>query len=120
MRAFGRIEENPALIVPERNLDVIIPVNAIPKGYNWGDVGKDLLTWLLANHTDAQQEGQSSYVVHVAAMSKNRPLETITLRTMHLPGIGGSCLIARDKMPGDLEVVVEKAPRTKIPKLAAT
>ena len=121
MRAFGRIEENHALIVPERNLDVILPVNAIPKGYNWGDVGKDLLTWLLANHTDAPQEGQSSYVVRVAATSKNRPLAlTITVRTMHLPGIGGSCLIASDKMPGDLEVVVEKALRTKIPKLAAT
>ena len=59
-------------------------------------------------------------MVHAAATSKNRPLAlTITLRTMHLPGIGGSCLIARDKLPGDLGVVVEKALRTKIPKLAA-
>ena len=121
IRAFGRIEKNPALTLPERNLDVIIPVHAIPKGYNWDEVGKDLLDWLLENHTAAPQEGQSSHLVPVAAAPKNGPLAlTITLRTMHLPGMAGSCLIARDKMPGDLEAIVEKALRTKIPKLVAT
>jgi len=121
MRALGRIEKNPALTIPERHLDVIIPVNAIPKGYNWDDVGQDLLDWLLVNHTAALREGESSHVVQVGATSKNGPLALpITLRTMHLPGIAGSCLIARDKMPGDLEAIVEKALRTKIPKLVAT
>jgi hypothetical protein len=121
MRAFGRIEKNPALTLPERNLDVIIPVHAIPKGYNWDEVGKDLLNWLLANHTAAPHEGQASHLVPVTATSKNGPLALpITLRTMHLPGMAGSCLIARDKMPGDLEAIVEKALRTKIPKLVAT
>ena len=121
IRAFGRIEKNPALTLPERNLDVIIPVHAIPKGYNWDEVGKDLLDWLLENHTAAPQEGQSSHLVTVAATSKNVPLVLpITLRTMHLPGMAGGRLIARDKMPGDLEAIVEKALRTKIPKLVAT
>jgi hypothetical protein len=102
-------------------LDVIIPVNAIPKGYNWDGVGQDLLDWLVANHTAVLQEGQSSYVVPVAAKAKNGPLALpVTLRTMHLPGMAGSCLIARDKMPGDLEAIVEKALGTRIPKLAAT
>jgi hypothetical protein len=58
IRAFGRIERNPALVVPERNLDIIIPVGAIPKGYNWEVVGQDLLTWLLANHQRAPREGE--------------------------------------------------------------
>jgi hypothetical protein len=120
MNAFGRIE-NPALTLPERQLHVIIPVNAIPKGYNWDDVGRDLLDWLLVNHTAAPQGGESSHVVPVAVKSKNGPLALrITLRTMHLPGMAGSCLITRDKMPGDLEAIVEKALRTKIPKLVAT
>jgi hypothetical protein len=118
MRALGRIEKNPALTIPERHLDVIIPVNAIPNGYNWDDVGQDLLDWLLVNHTAALHEGESSHVVQVGATSKNGPLALpITLRTMHLPGMAGSCLIARDKMPGDLEAIVEKALRTKIPRL---
>jgi hypothetical protein len=33
--------------------------------------------------------------------------------------MAGSCLIARDKVPGDLEAIVEKALRTKLPKLVA-
>jgi hypothetical protein len=43
MSAFGRIEKNPALVVTERNLNVIIPVAAIPKGYNW-DRSRDVST----------------------------------------------------------------------------
>jgi hypothetical protein len=120
MRAFGRIEKNLALTLPERQLDIIIPVNAIPKGYDWDEVGQDLLNWLLKNHAGTPQEGMASYDVPVAAKAKNGPLSLpITLRTMHLPGMAGSCLISRDKMPGDLEAIVEKALRTKIPKLLA-
>jgi hypothetical protein len=121
MRAFGRIEKNVALTVPERLLDVIILVSAIPKGYDWDEVGQDLLNWLLANHAVAPREGEASYSVPVAANTRNGPLALpVTLRTMHLPGMAGSCLIARDKMPGTLEAIVEKALRTKIPKLVAT
>jgi hypothetical protein len=121
MRAFGRIEKNASLTVPERLLDVIIPVSAIPKGYNWDEVGQDLLNWLLAHHAAAAGEGEASYVVPVAAKARNGPLAlSVTLRTMHLPGMAGSCLIARDKMPRTLEAIVEKALRTKIPKLVAT
>ena len=85
------------------------------------NVGQDLLDWLLANHTAVPQEGQASYVVPVAAKAKFGPLALpVTLRTMRLPGMAGSCLVARDKMPGDLEAIVEKALRTKISKLVAT
>lgn len=120
MRAFGRIEKNPALTFPERLLDVIIPVNAIPRGYDWDEVGQDLLNWLLVNHAGAPREGKASYTVPVTANAKKGPLLfPITLSTMHLPGMAGSCLIARDKMPGDLEAIVGKALRTKILKLVA-
>ena len=121
MRAFGRIEKNPALTLFERHLDVIIPVHAIPKGYDWDDVGQHLLNWLMANHGGAPREGQASYIVPVAPNAKNGPLALpITLRTMHLPGMPGSCLISRDKMPGNLDAIIEKALRTKIPKLVVT
>lgn len=121
MRAFGRIEKNPALMLPERSLDVIIPVHAIPKGYDWEEVGQDVLTWLLANHAGAPQEGESAHIVPVAARGRNGPLSlTITLRAMRLPGMSGSCLISRHNMPGDLAMIVEKALRTKVPKLVRT
>src|SRR5258706_8238104 len=45
MKAFGRIEKNPELAIPERDMTVVFPVDAIPKGYNWEDVGADLLAW---------------------------------------------------------------------------
>src|SRR5579863_2422379 len=32
IRAFGRIEKNPVVTLPERHLVAIIPVHAIPKG----------------------------------------------------------------------------------------
>src|SRR5579872_6692475 len=71
MRAFSRIEKNAALTVPERLLDVIIPVSAIPKGYDWDEVGQDLLNWLLAHHAGAPREGEASHVVPVAAKARN-------------------------------------------------
>ena len=121
MKAFGRIEKNPSLVLPERSLDVIIPVHAIPKGYIWDEVGRDLLDWLLVNHAGAPEDGEASYNVPVGAGSKNGPLAlTITLRTMSLPGMEGNCLISRHKMPANLEAIIAKALTTKIPKLAGT
>jgi len=112
MKAFGRIEKNPLLTLPGRALDVIIPINAIPKGYQWEEVGADLLGWLMLNHTNAPVDGESSHVVPVAVMSKLGPLPlTIIL---------GSYLISRHRTPGSLEAVVAKALRTKIPMLVAT
>jgi len=120
-KAFGQIEKNPALTLPERRLDVIIPVHAIPKGYDWDEIGDGLLSSLTTNHVGLPSKGESSYIVTIGSKSKNSALSlTITLRTMHLPGVAGSCRISRGEMPGDLGTVVDKALRTKIPKLVRT
>lgn len=121
VRAFGRIEKNPALVVPERTLDVIIPVHGIPRGYDWDEVGKDLLEWLVVNHRGAPKEGCAQYAVPVGSKARNGPLPlTITLKSVSLPTMVGNCHIARGKMPEDLGVVVEKALKTKTPKLVRT
>src|ERR1019366_3942284 len=39
MQAFGRIEKNRDLTLPDRVLTVVIPVAAIPLGYKWDEVG---------------------------------------------------------------------------------
>lgn len=120
IRAFGPIEKNPALVLPRRNLFVDIPVNAIPNGYNWEEVGSDLLKWLMANHAGIPRDGEAVHAVPVGK-SSNGPLQLkILLRTMSGPGIAGNCLIRRGGMPEDLRTVVEKALRTKIPKLVQT
>src|SRR5258708_20389560 len=122
IKGCGRIEKNVGLVIPERALRVDIPVNAIPPGYNWDEVGEDLLNWLVANHSSAPKEGEAAtYTVPVGHSSKNGPLQLIiTLRTRSLPGMAGSCLIWRVNMPGDLGAIVDKALRTKIPKLVKT
>ena len=65
MKAFGRIERNPELALPGRQMTVEIPVAAIPKGYIWDDVGADLLAWLKDNHHLAAKEGESRHTVKV-------------------------------------------------------
>ncbi|MGC9949343.1 MAG: hypothetical protein ABSF64_23500 [Bryobacteraceae bacterium] len=121
IKAFGRIERNPALTLPDRHLDVIIPVHAISRGYNWDEVGQEALAWLMANHTLAPKEGSSRHTVPVGSGSKKGSFNlAITLHTMHLPGNPGSCLISRTAVPQDLGANVEKALRTKLPKLVNT
>jgi len=122
IKAFGRIEKNPALVIPERALGVYIQVHAVPTtGYNWDEVGEDLLRWLVVNHSSAPNEGEATYTVPVGHTSKNGPLQLIIiLRTRSLPGMAGSCLIWRVNMPGDLGAIVDKALRTKIAKLVKT
>ena len=73
LRAFSRIENNPALVAPERDLDVVIPVGALPVGYPWDVVGEEVLSWLKANHA-ALQEGRSEHIISVGNSSKNGPL----------------------------------------------
>lgn len=120
MKAFGRIEKNPDLAVPERNMTVVIPVAAIPIGYKWDEVGSDLLEWLRANHTIAPAEGESNHIVSVGS-GKLGPLAlSITLQTMHLPGNSGVTLISRGPMPKTLGDIVEEALRRKLPKLVKT
>jgi hypothetical protein len=120
MKAFGRIEKSPDLTLPERNLDVIIPVGALPVGYDWEQIGEELLTWLNANHASAP-EGHSKYTVPVGLSSKSGPLPlSVGLQVTSLPGTAGSCLIARDQMPMTLAATVERALETKIPKLIKT
>lgn len=121
MEAFGHIDKNQMLVLPERLLHVGIAVHAIPKGYDWHEVGEDLLDWLLANHAGAPKEGKCEYTVPVGRSSKDGPMQLrITLGGMNLRAKAGNCLIYRNSIPGDLRTVVERALTTKIPKLVKT
>ena len=121
MQAFGRIEKNRDLTLPDRVLTVVIPVAAIPLGYKWDEVGVDLLAWLKANHQLAPKEGESRHIVQVGASSKLGPLSLdIKLQTMHLPNHPGTTMISRGPMPKNLCEIVEKALTDKLPKLVKT
>lgn len=115
-----KIEKNPDLVLPERSLDVFIPVGGLPPGYDREEVGEELLTWLKANHA-AAPEGESKHVVVVGASSKKGPIPlTITLHSEIIPGLSGNCLLGRSGKPKTLDRIVDKAIRRKVPKLART
>jgi hypothetical protein len=120
MKAFGPIEKNPDLAVPERSMTVVIPVAAIPLGYKWDEVGCDLLAWLRANHTIAPVDGESNHIVSVGSRKLGPLSLPITLQTMHLPGHSGATLISRGPMPKTLGDIVEEALKRKLPKLVKT
>lgn len=122
MRAFARIDKNPAFVVPGRNFDVVIPVHAIPMGHDWNRVGQELLEWLKVNHKQAPYGGKAEFRVPIATdKKKNAPTElTIALQATDVPGAVGNCLISRADVPDDLDAIVKKALGTKVPKLART
>jgi len=120
LTAFRRIENHPALVVPERKLKVLIPVGALPVGHPWDTIGEEALSWLIANHANLP-EGLSARTISVGRSSKNGPL-ALLVRTeiTQLPGLPGYCHMWRDQVPGDLGDNVEKALRTKLLKLVST
>jgi len=120
LRAFLRINNNPALVSPERHLEVIIPVGALPVGYPWDVIGDGVLTWLLREH-GVLPEGRTEHVLSVGGSSKNRPLTLhIAVENNKAPGLRGHCHISRNQVPQDLGSNVEKALKTKLPKLVNT
>ncbi|MGA9885161.1 MAG: hypothetical protein WBQ34_15710 [Candidatus Acidiferrales bacterium] len=119
-RVFSRIEMNPALVIPERNVDVTVPVKALPPRHNWDSIGDDLLDWLIANSTEFPK-GRSDHKVVVGHSSKHGVTELpVTIHIDWAPGSRGNCLISRCRLPQDLGGNVEKALRTKLPKLVRT
>lgn len=120
MCAFARIDKNPDLVLPQRDLEVVIEVGALQKGYDWNAIGEELLVWLKANH-EAAPYGNSKHIARLGGKSKKEPLSlTISLHCRKTPGIEGSCLLLRDSVPQTLDKVIEKALKNKIPKLLRT
>ena len=120
-KIFSRIERSPILVVPERNLVIFIPIRAVTTGYRWDEIGEELLSWLVANHT-GMPEGYSKHIVSVGISSKKGPLRLqIGIQNTIHPGLSGCCLISsNDKVPNDLGNSVEKVLTKKLPKLVKT
>jgi hypothetical protein len=101
---------------------VIIPVAAlskVPKGVRWESVGEQVLLWLKANHLGLP-EGYMPATIPISVGNNQTFNFSIGTDVMSLPGLPGFCLISRDKVPENLGDNVEKALRTKIPKLINT
>lgn len=115
MCAFARIDKNPDLVLPERDLEVTIQVGALPTGFDWNAIGEEFLAWLKANHKTARSQNS----VEVGTASKPLRLK-VELHCGKNPGTKGSCLLDRGSVPKTLDKLVEKALKNKIPKLLRT
>src|SRR5260370_19634952 len=101
-------------------MTVSVPVYAIPKGPSWDEIGEGLFVWLKYNHRSVS-EGQAQHLVKVGKSWSKGPLEIkVGIDIMSLPKMPGYCWLARYAIPDNLAENVEKALKTKLPKLINT
>ena len=116
-KRFQHIEADPSLIMPGRIIFVYLPVGALPTGSLWEAIITRFHTWL---HTNIAvfPEGLSQPRCPISGVQKATDLQLL-VRVDRVAEPGGKLLIRRY---GDirLDEVIEKALRTKLPKLART
>jgi hypothetical protein len=113
---FSMVSACPSLVIPERHLNVFVPVRALVSGFSWEQIGEGLTQWLIFNHMSLP-EGYSDHVAHFRLGTIVSELEIGIQISLH-QGREGSCLVTPcDKIPWDITATVSKALRTKLPKL---
>jgi hypothetical protein len=45
LAVFGRLHHSPELTVPNRLIEIVVPVGAIPKGIDWNAAGERVAEW---------------------------------------------------------------------------
>ena len=120
LKAFLRLEGDSALVVPERDIDIGLPVGGLPTRYDWNAIGEEIRTWL-GTCRHSLPEGMSKHICTVGTTSKNESFTlTLTVWVTSNPDMPGHCRIARYGVPENLGDVVERALKTKLPKLVGT
>jgi hypothetical protein len=115
---FLPIQNDPALIVPNRGVDVFVASGTLQKGYDWASIVTTAHQWL-RDRVRTLPVGEFNHVVGSAGTSQFRLLT----RVEKIPDYDGDFHIGIDgsQLPaGTLGAVVEKALQTKVPKLAGT
>jgi hypothetical protein len=120
LKAFLPIEKDASLPIPEKHINLSIPVGALPNQYDWSDIGKEVKQWFSDNRATFP-EGESQHLCKVGATSRRGEFDLeLRVNITSLPGMDGKCLIERHSVPETLDKVVDKALRTKLPKLTGT
>lgn len=110
-----RIEKNPEFIIPGRALNVMIPVGALVGIKDRDAAGEALLTWMRASHASIPP-GDSELTIMVGG---SVPLK-VKFKSDDSGGDVGYCWLARCDKPGNIDKIVEKAIKRKVPKLVRT
>lgn len=110
-----RIEKNPEFTIPGRALKVMIPVGALVGIKDRDAAGEALLTWMRANHASIPP-GDSEQTIMVGSSV----LLKVKFQSDGSGGNEGYCWLARCDKPGNMDKIVEKAIKRKVPKLVRT
>jgi hypothetical protein len=116
---FLPIEQDKSLAIPERAIYVDVPAGTLQEGKDWNRIGKVTHEWL-KGHAASFPSGRSFYSFTVEPAQKEGGEKiSLSVRTVSIPGFEGKLFIRRCG-PTSLAIVVEKALRNKLPKLAKT
>jgi hypothetical protein len=115
-RPFLRIEDDLSLSVPGRIIYVDVPRGVLQKGHNWNRTVDAVHDWLAANIRSLPTG------VSLQTCPVDDSLADVTLQTRVIldPGFEGKPPQIRRYGPTDVGETIEKALKTKLPKLAAT
>jgi hypothetical protein len=109
-----RIEKNPEFIISGRALNVMIPVGALVGVKDRDGAGEALLAWMRANHASIPP-AESEQTIMMGSV----PLK-VKFKSDDSGSSVGYCWLARCDKPGNLDQIVEKAIKRKVPKLVRT
>lgn len=119
-QAFLKIEDDKSLAVPDTGITVYVPVGILDgqKSAARNVIVESIHSWIATNRLDLR-EGKHEYQCSVPGM----PTATLTVERVKfgLPRRDpGSILVRRQQVRNDLDKVIEKALRKKLPKLVNT
>lgn len=119
--SFLKIEDDEALVVPDRWIQVFIPVGTLHghhKGASRDAIVKAVHDWIRANRLNLP-DGQTDHQCKVRGVPGTATFEiTLTIKAITLPG-HGALHVRRQQVSDDLGDVIGKALRKKLPKLVA-
>lgn len=119
-QAFLKIEDDKSLAVPDTGITVYVPVGILDgqKSAMRDMIVESIHTWIAANRLHLR-EGKHEYQCNVPGM----PTPTLTVERVEFghprPG-PGTMFVRRQQVTNDLDKVIEKALRKKLPKLVNT
>jgi hypothetical protein len=118
-RAFLKIGDDKSLIVPDRWIQVFVPVHTLdpfPKAAARAVVVEAVREWIRANRVHVR-DGKHQYACQVTGVPGVADFEiTLTIKAQELPG-HGELHVRRQQVGNDFPDVVRKALSTKLPKL---
>lgn len=115
LAVFGKLHEDPSLVVPGRLIELHAPVGVIPNGIDWNFLAAKIREWFQCERLKFA-DGESIHKVSGLEFD----LE-ITVQTMDIPETPGVLSVGRI-LPRDrsFEDVIRKALNDKLAKLAGT